>query len=34
MFVVTIDGSGKAKVVKLKYGSAVKASGQQMMIQP
>jgi broad specificity phosphatase PhoE len=34
MFVVTISGFGRVKVVKFKYGSSAKATGQQMMVQP
>ena len=34
LFVVTVYRSGKAKVVKLKYGSAIQATGNQGMMPP
>ena len=34
LFIVTVYRSGKAKVVKLKYGSAIQATGNQGMMPP
>lgn len=34
IFVVTIPGFGKTRVMRLKFGSHLTAAGQQMMVQP